>query len=925
MKRTPAIPALLTGIVVAATSAPVFAEQAGDEPLGEIVVLGSRIPRTEKEGPAPVTVIDAEAIRAGGFADIPDVLRTVSQNGGDVQSQQSFDAADFSPGGQQVDLRGLGSNHTLVLVNGRRIADFPMPFNGKSNFTDVSNIPLAMVEQIEILSGAASAVYGSDAIAGVVNFKLKQKVDGPTLDYRYGWEDHGGGGSHLISGSAGWDAGDFHAVFGGEWLYKKPLWAFQRSGQDSTLDNPVASRQVPRRNWMRLDIDEFYIDPGQATCNGLAGQNFGTTVYAYREDWGNYCGSAQSIAYSTIESQRQQASGIATLGYDLSARTHLFADLQVSRTHLKLMNDVLGWYYQAPDGNEDGYFYNVHPGVDQYDNWNRLFSPEESGGLERAMRRVDSTAWSVTPGIRGTFGGADHWGYEVSANFSEYSQRIDFPQVVASLANQFYLGTSLGPDSAYDDYGYPVFNADPAKFFTPLTPAQYDAITAHSIYHPRASLSNFSATLTNSALFQLPAGPVGFAAVVEAGRQDYDLAPDPKALEYYYVGWKDSTGVGGRDHAAAGGELSLPLLTKLELSLAGRYDTYRFAGHDTGKATYNAGLEYRPVKALLLRTAVGTAFRAPDLHYVFTGPGNTHPSVDDYFLCRTVPSEAGLPIGDCYYSGTPIVENRDGNRGLKPETADSFTAGFVWAPASAFDLSADYFRIRMSNQVEDMSIDSIARTEADCRIGATEAGTPVDINSPTCQDAIARVHRYVGGAYDGEIQSIAVTPINVARESTSGIDLSMHLKLPTPVGKLGLTGSYTHVIDHTYRRYEGDSEISKLAFDSGYYIPRDKGSAGISLAPGDWTFTLSASYISRLPNYDEDAWLASYTTANGSIDYRISDQLRVTLAIDNLFDRKPPRDPSWSGYPYYNDSWYDGVGRSGFLTLSYSPGKSAAR
>jgi outer membrane receptor protein involved in Fe transport len=420
----------------------------------------------------------------------------------------------------------------------------------------------------------------------------------------------------------------------------------------------------------------------------------------------------------------------------------------------------------------------------------------------------------------------------------------------------------------------------------------------------------------------MPAGPVGFAAVVEAGHQDYNLAPDPKALEYYYVGWKDSTGIGSRDHAAIGGELSVPLVDRLNLSLAGRYDTYRFAGHDTGKATYNAGLEYRPVKALLLRTAVGTAFRAPDLHYVFTGPGNTHPSVDDYYWCSQ--NEPG-PIGDCSNSGLGIVENRSGNLNLKAETADSFTAGFVWAPASAFDISADYFRINMSNQVEDMSIDQLARTESDCRNHATPAGTPVDINSPSCQDAIARVHRFVGGAFDGLIQSIAVTPINVARESTSGIDLSMHLKLPTPAGKLGLTGSYTHVLDHTYRRYEGDSEVSKLAFDSGYYIPRDKGSASISLAPGDWTITLSASYISRLPNYNEDAWVGSYTTANGSLDYRINDQLRVTLAIDNLFDRTPPRDPTWSGYPYYNDSWYDGVGRSGFITLSYSPGKPSAR
>ena len=148
----------------------------------EIVVLGSRIPRVQKEGPAPVTVITADDILRGGFQSVPDVLRGVTQNGGETQGQQSASGASFSPGAQQVDLRGLGPNHTLVLVNGRRIADFPLPFQGNSNFTDVSNIPVGLIERVEVLSGSASAIYGSDAIAGVVNFQLKTKADGTRIE-----------------------------------------------------------------------------------------------------------------------------------------------------------------------------------------------------------------------------------------------------------------------------------------------------------------------------------------------------------------------------------------------------------------------------------------------------------------------------------------------------------------------------------------------------------------------------------------------------------------------------------------------------------------------------------------------------------------------------------------------------------------------
>ncbi|PHY12724.1 TonB-dependent receptor, partial [Caulobacter sp. B11] len=153
---------MITGQAFAQT-----APQADENAVEALVVTGSRIPRIATEGPAPVTVITAENIKAAGFNSVPDVLRSLTQNGGETQTQQSSSGADWTPGAQQVDLRGLGPNHTLVLVNGRRIADFPLPFNGKSAFTDTSSIPLGMIDRIEVLSGSASAVYGSDAISGV--------------------------------------------------------------------------------------------------------------------------------------------------------------------------------------------------------------------------------------------------------------------------------------------------------------------------------------------------------------------------------------------------------------------------------------------------------------------------------------------------------------------------------------------------------------------------------------------------------------------------------------------------------------------------------------------------------------------------------------------------------------------------------------
>jgi hypothetical protein len=221
--------------------------QTGGQQEGEpeIIVTGSRIPRAAQEGPAPVTTITADTIRANGYTSVPDILRAVTQNGGETQSQQSFSGASFTPGAQQVDLRGLGPNHTLVLVNGRRIADFPLPFQGRSNFTDISNIPLGLIDQVEVLSGSASAIYGSDAIAGVINFKLKDKVDGTTIDYRAGRTEHGGGASHRITATTGWSNDRFHIVAGGEYLLQRPIWAYQRKIQDSTPIIPPPPRPSP--------------------------------------------------------------------------------------------------------------------------------------------------------------------------------------------------------------------------------------------------------------------------------------------------------------------------------------------------------------------------------------------------------------------------------------------------------------------------------------------------------------------------------------------------------------------------------------------------------------------------------------------------------------------------------------------------------
>jgi outer membrane receptor protein involved in Fe transport len=884
--------------------------------LESVEVTGSRIPRAEVEGPAPVTVITAQQISSAGFTTVPDVLRSLTQNGGETQSQQSGMGAVTTPGAQQVDLRGLGPNKTLVLVNGRRIADFPLPLRGTSNFTDVANIPLGMVDRVEILTGSASAVYGSDAMAGVINFILKKSADGLTMDYRYGDTTRGGGESHKLTLTTGFERGNLSGVVGLELLDKKPLWAYQRKIQDSSFDSPdpdVEGQWIFQRfDW--FDGTSFPEDEGK--CD--ASLNQGST-YAEFGDYGFYCASGKSIGYGTIESGRKSANLYGSFNLDINDKLSWFADVQAGYAKVELMPEPLDWQYQGATTDGDrGVFYNSNSEVWEY--WYRQFTPEESNGFNKVMTRDTQKTLSIATGFKGTFGEA--WDWEALLNHSQYHANVSYPRIIASKANELLLGSQQG----VDDYGYAIFAPDVDQFYRPLTPAQYDSITADSLFKSSARSDTLSFTFNNTALFNLPAGPVGFAGNVEYGTQAYDINPDPLALTDYYYGARYGDGHGDRSHWGVASEFRAPIFEPLTLSVAGRYDKYSYGDKSPGKFTYSLGLEWRPLDSLLIRGSYGTGFRAPDLHYLFAGTDYFRTRRLDYYNCRTDPDFT--TVDDC---NTRRVRNeRAGDRDLDYETSKSLTAGFVWSPTANFDLSVDYFNIKVSNQIEDMSTDKILQDEADCRLGQTVDGTPVDPTSPECLDALPRVLR----DSDGNLLGVFYQPINIAQQRVAGYDLAAHYRWDTAIGTWRFALNHTLFTRHDSRQFSGGALEDHFAVNSGFDVPKTKTTASVSWEKNAWSATLHGQRIGRLPSsdsydgvYDPDtavysAWVGATTLYNGSVQYRINDRMRVSLAVDNLFDKMPPRDKTYTAYPYYDISWFDSVGRSYFLQFTWKLGGS---
>ena len=935
MRKNTMVRSIKMALLGMATPVLALAQSAdGSQPkqLDAVQVTGSRIPRAQVEGPAPVTVVNAEQIKAAGFTSVPDVLRSLSQNSGVVQGQQNTTGAQSTPGAQAVDLRGLGPNHTLVLINGRRIADFPLPLNGKSNFTDIGNIPLGMIDRIEVLTGSASAVYGSDAMAGVINFILKKSTDGTTIEYRYGDTSRGGGESHDVTLTTGFEQGNFSGIVGVELLDKRPLWGTQRKVQDSTLDGPTERSLLPRV------IAQINKDAPPDDCQALSGLNDGTTVLAEDTRGRLYCGSDRAIAYRTIENERKGVNVYGSFEYRFNDTLSWFADVQFGHQKVRLLSgtnsnvvtgrsgignvvsDYMGWAFQDPNSTDvdDNIFYNDTTG--RYEVWQRQFSPEEIGGLKNRMHSTTQKTLAVTTGLKGTLG--ENWNWEAAYNHSQYKADVAMPRIKADAANRFFLGERLG----YDDDGYAIYAADPTRLFTPLTPAEFASIATMSTFRPKAENDNVSATFDTPALFSLPAGDVGFAGALEYGRQSYAINPDPLALTAdAYFGPQYGDGSASRNRWSAAGELRIPVLSTLQASLAGRYDQYRYGGQNPGKFTYSMGLEWRPLDTLLVRSSYGTGFRAPDMHYLFAGNDYYRKVSTDYFACRS--EEPGYSNGDCYDDGSWDTSTRDvysGNRELEVETSKSFSAGFVWSPFNGFDLAVDYYQIKVMNQVRVQDRELLRTQEAACRLGTTDSGATVDINSPTCQDVLARIVR--DPATD-TITSVLFQPINIASEETSGIDIAASYRWQTATADdFRFNANYTWVRRHNFQQYPGDPTVDMLHYDTCnsdtqcVALPRVKANLGISWDKGAWGASLFGNYLGRVPNYDDDAWTQPTWRFNAGGRYDINDHLRVSLSINNLFDKMPPKDATWAAYPYYDTSWFDSIGRSYFVQVTWKLG-----
>lgn len=881
--------------------------------LEVVQVTGSLIPRAQIEGPSPITTITAKDIDRQGFADTFEALRSLPIANGSVQDPQF--TGGYTPGAKTVSLFGLSPSFTLTLLNGRPMASYPLAYNGNNNITDIANIPVGLVDHIDVLTGGQSSIYGSAAIAGVVNIVLKDHIEGTHVSFRYGDYTDGGGASKRLQLSSGHTWGDFELSGGLQLSKENPIWDYQRSYIDSYNDDPTGKAGVPSRTFLRMAAGDnpHYIDPGATTCAPLSYLYNGSTAYSYRagSNLGYYCGSPNNVAYATIANQSTDANGSLFARYHLNDNTELYADMLYSYSNPTYVGGSPFW---------NNTFYNQTSG--QYEEWQRIFAPEEVGS-DAQDQHVFTRTYNVSLGVRGGIGSSS-WNYDAYYNRSQSNVTRKSTDFLANNGiDDYYLGPKLGTD----DNGYPIYAPNLDRLYQPITRSLYDQVTAQNIANSMSWVQNETITANTPSLFHMGAGDVGFAAIVQASNERFDnRSASPLADEGYFRGVTGSTTASGkRSQYALGGEMRIPLLETLIANVSTRYDKYSYAGTGNGKETYKIGLEYRPIDTLLLRGSYATAFRAPDMFYLFSSHSSGYSQSTDYYKCR-LQGYNSQTYDNCTQSGTSMLAVSSGNTNLKDITAKSLTYGFVWSTAdNNLSWSVDYNAIRISNEVLTLTNDEILEQEADCRLGQSENGqTKYDINSPTCREVLGEVKRApsTDPVNPGGVLEVDTYPINVASEYQTGIQSTLNYNWKTAsLGTFLFNVDYYDELKHTYQEKAGDPVTNYLCCaNSDEFKSRVSGTVTWNI--GKWSSTLFGIRNGRTWNAIGTAKdIGPWITYNGSVNYKVTPKASISLVANNIFNKRPPVDRTNGSYPYYDVGDYNALGRVVYVEVGYDFGK----
>lgn len=837
--------------------------------VDEVVITGSHI-RGAKGGASPIAIIDREDIDRSGYATVADALNALPQNFGGVGTPNSTLVGADALGTNSavatgLNLRGLGSDATLVLVNGRRMAGTGL----RGDFADVSAIPTAAVERVEVLLDGASALYGSDAVGGVVNIILRKRFEGAELRARVGGAS-GGAQEVQVAQTLGrtWRSG--HALLSYEY-YRRDALSYAERDYTATAD---------LRRFGGTDHRTYYSRPGNILL-------FDPAVAAYRPAWaipadedglgltpGDFLAGQVNLDNPNqgmdLLPRQERNSVYASFAQSLGSRIELSADLRYSRRTFA--------YNTAPPvatltvTNANPYFVSPNGAASNliaYAFYDELGSSRATGSSE---------SLGVSGGLTVDLGG--DWRAEAYGAFGQETNPVRFDRAINSLLLREALGaTPDNPQTAFnaarDGYFNPYGGANPR--------AALDAIgsgyTAAEIRNRVASV-NF---IMDGRLLELPAGSLKLAIGGQLRRETFNQEIVSFRSTAIPVTRRQPTYQ--RDVMAAFLELRAPLIgpggdgagqNRLELSLAGRVERYDDVGTTTNP---KVGLTWAPVTGLKLRSTYGRSFRAPALSEVHDA--------------GTL-GAAFLPSGS---TSVLSVLRYGGNSDLEPETAESWTAGVDITPPQlpGFSFSATWFDIAFDNQIGQPVFRNLVGALTDPALASfvtlIDASRPADLARVTAlitDPTFTSPGLYPANAYGAIVDARSV---NTAQARVTGMDVTGTYGFSWGRDRFDLSANLSRLFRYD-RQLTPSSPVDDILDTPGNPVDL-KGRATLSWTRGDIGATLGVNYVDA---YRDAAGktVGSWTTTDVQVRWQASAAegpmrgLMLAASVQNLFDVAPP-------------------------------------
>lgn len=913
-------------------------EQAQDsaDSQGAIVVTGSRVARSGFDNPTPTTIINAEQIANTGLNDISDVLMQSPQIA--VGLGSSNDTFQRDIGASFINLRGLGENRTLVLVDGRR----RVSGSRDGSQVDVSAIPTSMIKSVEVITGGASAVYGADAVSGVVNIILKDDIEGFEVSGRVGLSDRGDGATYRISTSGGGQFADGRgsARFGlnysksetlkytdRSYTYGEGALRFVNNPDNTGPDDGIPDRIVitnPRT--ITSSYEPSFVIGGQRYYydNGLATQS-GVDCY------GSYC-SGGDYGYDNRErnlrNPRESFSAIAGLEYELSDNITAFTDFEFSFANSETNGQ--GFFDSSLTLQRDNP--TLPDEVTALMDANGLSTLKVGyegeyifGNREHGNSRY---IYTVTGGLRGKVANFD---WEAFAQYGRRDQR--YKRGNSRIESRFYEAVDAVIDP---DTGEMVCRSEAAQAAGCRPISVFDGMVSdedkayfEATFMREVTNEQFLAGIqATGSLIDLPAGPLGVAIGAEYRRDSLSTLDDPlgaRGLLYRTDNGGESVDASA-EVVEAFAEFVVPVLKdsflgkSLQVEGAARYSHYDTIG---STLAWKLGGEWAPIDDLRFRVTRSRSVRAPTIVELFApetiGALNITADPCDAAEINQNPNRLancralGIPVGWVDPAASLALTTRlGGNPDLQEETSNSWTAGVVTTPVDGLTLSADWWSIKIDDAIQTISGNSIVEKCVDSE----------SLDNPFC--ALVTRGNFVGLSDPYVISSIDLRQVNVGSLTARGVDFAASYytyldKISSSLpGRLTVTATLTY-LDKLEELVDATDETTLLIKDGEYENPTWRANLNLGYAVGNLRANWKVRYIgpSSLDVEKSAEYYGGVTVDERfyhdlSINYELDDGSSLQLGVNNLFDEHPPRTPStYTGA--YGSSLFDSVGRFFYL------------